>query len=231
MIRLIGTPQASGITNGNSVTLTFSVAPQDGDLVLVAGGHFNRLAATPSTSGYTQIVSQSAADPSMYVGYKIMGSAPNTTFVGNGTGNAQDAIGWCAYVFRGVDLVTPQDATATTASGASGQPDAPSITTVTGAAHVVALAISRFDDASPGTPADYGNDAVGSATDTNRISVYGVSRYAPSAGAYDPGSWFGATSAAWYAVTVALRPAVGVHDISLNNYATVGAGSGMSVAL
>lgn len=195
--------------NGVNVTITFTSTPQEGDLVLVFGGHPHQAATNlgPSTAGYTAIATHTAAAPNFGAWYKVMGSSPDTSVVCYGSGNALDGTAYACYVIRGADPDSPFDATATTAGPTtSTNPDPPSITTVTNNALVIAMSGSQVTDATPGTIASYHATISGTANDSNDITVGGAMRIKASFGTEDPGAWSTWSSGANYSITVAIRP-------------------------
>lgn len=208
-ISLIGTPQSGSNTNGGDVTLTFDVAPSQNDVVVVFGGYETASAAIgPSTAGYTNVVAQLTGTHGLSLDYKVMGASPDTTVVCQGGGAAADAVVYVAYVLRGVDTGTVQDAAPTPTSASSGAPDPLTITTVTDGAWVLAFAVSKVNDATPGTISGYSNHVSGNATDTNPYTAAGATKLVATAGAEDPGAWSSWASAGWRARTWAVRPAV-----------------------
>lgn len=208
-ISIVGVGQGGNNINGGDVTLTFNVAPIAGDVVYVFGGHG---AATntigPSTAGYTALVSDTSTTCKFGVWRKVMGSSPDTTVVCQGGGNAADAVAYCSLVLRGVDTSTPEDATTTTATGSSTNPDPPSITTVKSGAWVLALSSSVVNDTTPGTITNYVNTVSSTATDTNPFTTAGATRSIAAPGAENPAAWSTWSTGVWFAASVAVRPAL-----------------------
>jgi hypothetical protein len=196
-------------TNGGNITLTFPAGIAQGDVVILYGGHPFRSGAAigPSTAGYTQIVLNNAAAPGFGVWYKVMGSTPDTTVVGQGTGNALDATAYAAFILRGANTSSLFDQTTTTAGPTtSTNPDAPAITTQTNGAWVLDLAGSQVVDTSPGSVTGYSNANTASGNDSNDISIAGATKEVATAGTENPAAWSAWSSGAWFAVTVALKP-------------------------
>lgn len=209
-ITIVGTPQAAGTLNGADTTLTFDVAPQQGDVVVVWGGGFNRTAAGypgPSTAGYTQIFHTTAALPFMDVSYKRMGATPDSSVTCKGTGNTSDGTSYGCIVLRGVDPTTLLDVAVVDAGPtASTNPDPPAITTVTNKAMVLALALSTSNDAAHTAPTGYSNNIGAGANDTNDSSVGGATKIVTTAGSENPGAFTAWTTGTWRGVTIAIRP-------------------------
>jgi hypothetical protein len=111
--------------------------------------------------------------------------------------------------YRGVLISTPQDAAATTAqSTAGGNIDAPSITTVTDGAFVLAFGF-KDADTNITVPTDYTSRGLGgTGAGGNGCAYMLADDEIVSAGAEDPAA-FGNASDEWGAVTMALRPIVG----------------------
>ena len=91
-ISLIGTPQIGSANNGGNVTLTFDVAPQQDDYVIVFGGHGTTVTTlTAPGSGYTPIEVHTGSAPIFGVWYKKMGASPDSSVVCSGGGDAAEA--------------------------------------------------------------------------------------------------------------------------------------------
>jgi len=107
-----------------------------------------------------------------------------------------------------VDTATFNDATATTAGLTnSTNPDAPSITTVTNNALIIAVAGSKVLDTTPGTVSGYSNQINIAGNDNTDITVAGATFEKITAGAENPAAWSSWVSGNWYAITIAVRPA------------------------
>lgn len=149
----------------------------------------------------------SANDTNFAGFYKVMGASPDTTVTLKGRTSNGGILGLVA-VFRGVDTTTPLDAAVTTAGAAdAGDPDAPSITTVTDGAWVIACGGCSDPDAVTNPPTDYTNLVDVQQTVRNCMLA---TREIASAGPEDPGAFADITADAddsWCAATVALRPA------------------------
>lgn len=198
-------------TNGRSITLTFPAGVAQGDVVILYGGHPFRSGAAigPSTAGYTQIALNNTAAPAFGAWYKVMGTTPDTSVVGQGTGNSLDATAYAAFIIRGVNTSSLLDQTTTTAGPTtSSNPNAPAITTQTNGAWVLDLAGSQVLDTSPGSVTGYSNTNAASGSDTNSISIAGATKEVATAGSEDPAAWSTWSSGAWFAVTVALKPII-----------------------
>jgi hypothetical protein len=134
-----------------------------------------------------------------------MGATPDTSATVTGSGNANHGTAAIAFVFRGVCPATPEDATATTTTGSSTNPDPPSINTVTDIAAVIAGANSAANDTSITAPSGYGNqfDIVGD--DTNDVTAGLSWKTVATAGAENPASWTNWSTGAWRSFSIALR--------------------------
>ncbi len=210
-ITVVGTPQVGNALNGSNITLTFSTTPIEGDYVVVYGGvAYGAVPSAPGT-GYTQIAINTGASSYLTFGVwiKKMSSSPDSSVLCYGNANALSGVAYGCKVFRGVDGTTPQDATATTATGNSINPDCPSITTITDGAWVLALAGMRNNEPSPGTVSGYSNQYNTTANDSVDITIAGATLEKTTAGAENPPAWstWVVSSTNWFAVTVALRPA------------------------
>lgn len=197
---------------GNDVTLTLDVTtpPLEDDVVIVFGGHGDAVTTLTAPSGntsgtFTLISENTGAAPIFGVWIQRMGATPDTSITGFGSGNNQDATAYGCYVLSGVDTVTAQDTTATTAGPTtSTNPDAPSITTANANSWVIACSGGNIRDTSPGT-FGYSNEIQTNGNDTNDITIGGGTFLNVGADAEDPGAWDTWASSTWYSVTLALR--------------------------
>ena len=212
-ISLVDVGVGNTAINGGDVTVTLPVVMQENDFVLAFGGHGRFAGVVPSisTAGYSNSANWGSATAPGRIGVyasKFMGASPDVDFLGVGSADAQDAVGFTALVFRGVDLSNPFDVTPTTTNGGtSGVPNSPSITTVTPGCAIISLGLSRAFDSVVTPPTGYGDTICVSADDTTDVSVMMAWITQGSAGTEDPGPWSGITATGWLAGTVALRPA------------------------
>ena len=216
-IALRGTPQVGSAANGGDVTLTFDVALQQGDVVIVYGGTVRTLAGNPeggpSTEGYTEIAYNSLINYNSFgAWYKVMGASPDATVVCRGSLASAGATAYGCYALSGVHAAV-QDQTVTQVGPiTNGVPDCGSITTQTDNAWVIAVAsqASGSFDATPGTISGYENQYTTYADDLYDYTIAGATLLKASAGAEDPAAWSSwATSASqrYYAYTIAVKPA------------------------
>lgn len=204
---------ASYIPSGaSSTTVTFNVALAQNDIVIAVFGDDDGLGVADFlSSGWSTLHSNAGVDPGRLVMYKRMGATPDTSFSFDQDGQVRTAYLW--QVWRGADTTTAIDATATTATGASGLPDAPSYTPVTNGALVFAVGIQDDDDASSGltAPTGYTNllaSDTGQASTTVGATVMIASKELATAAAENPAAFTGGSgNDAWAAITFALRPA------------------------
>jgi hypothetical protein len=189
-------------------------APEEGDLVVVSIARASNVsnAVTLVTSGYTTVFSLYANDTSdtnHLVAYKRMTATPDTDIVISAAADVQENQSITVQVFRDVNIATPLDVAAASATGAnSGTPVAPAITPVTSGAAISVMAATHAIAAAtfsiPIANALYLRNDTG----TYRITV-GAGTATWSSGTYTPSTWGGSasTAASWTAVTLALRPA------------------------
>jgi hypothetical protein len=217
---------------------TLPGSPAEGDIVIVAIACDDSLVTEGggvTTSDYTTIAKTASAAPGDHIAWKIMGATPDTV-VAVQRSNTQKQAG-VIQIWRGVDQVTPIDATPVTASNTTGMPDAGSFSTVTAGALRIIIGILDDDDAASGSsaPTGYTNFVAG---DTGQASsVAGAtaliaSKEEASPGAGDPAAFGGTGSDAWRAYHFALRPASGVSSAtaSASGIATVAATSAATKA-
>ena len=192
--------------NGGNVTLTFTAA-QSGDFVLVVGGHQEQGSnAGVSTAGYTE--EADTVTPNRFsISRKFITSDTNVTCLGDGQGS--DGTAYVALVFRGVDTSTPLDASITSGTG-TGEPNSPSITTVTNGAVVVSAFLLNDGRGLNSGPSGYSNATIANASEVNNVTA-GIAWIAQAtAGAENPSQWdlAGVSTEDLRASTIALRPAV-----------------------
>ena len=205
---------------GGSYTLT-PPAMQKNDLCVVASGFSwdSSGVALPIGNNYGTYVAaggalfaSDAVSCAGRVAYAIQGDTPDTAITVDAFNDASCASCSVCMVFRGVDPITPMDATPATATGANtGRPDPPSITPVTAGALLVACGFGT-DDVTPvalTAPSGYSNLANQSGANTYGFNAAMALKLWSGSGADDPGSFGGGNvlaSRAWCAVTLALRP-------------------------
>jgi len=195
----------TGGAAGSNVTLTFATSLLQNDVVVVFGARSTANNPSIVTSGYTTI---GTSEPLGGAFYKRMGASPDTNVVCTGESDAFYTATYVCFVLRGVDTTTAEDATATTATATSTNPDAPSITTVTNNAWVIAFAGMAALDSAVTVPSGYSNHAT---LGTNGIigdtTVAGCTFEKTTAGAENPPSWTDWLSGTWKTYSIALRPA------------------------
>lgn len=219
----VGSQTYARAGSASSVNVNFALTggtgettPKAGDLVLLSiaiGANGTTLLSELGTyTTLTRLVANDTYDCILYVGYRIMGAIPDTTFPvmsSISTANAQTAT---VYVFRNVDQVTPIDiATATTTGTNSRTVNPPAIAPVTTNSTIVAIGAGAYTT----TNNLYTSSTLtrfNSVLSTDTInSVQGVGYFEWQSGAYDPAAFTIAsstTSDSWCSATVALRPAL-----------------------
>ena len=198
--------------------------PAVGDLVIIGyciGSTANRQPLIQNTSAvnYTgnELYADDTFDMNLAVGWRFMLAAVETQFVlseavGGGTGNVADAGHYTVHVFRGVDLVTPEDVARTSATGASSRiVDPPAITPVTPGAWIYCTGGAACGTGGTYTAPQLVDFRAGSTADTNDAQI--GSGFRPwTTGAFDPAAYAGGgtdtTSDSWAAFTLALRPRI-----------------------
>ncbi|MFZ9959157.1 MAG: hypothetical protein ACO3GP_02100 [Candidatus Limnocylindrus sp.] len=194
-------------TNGGDVTidLTNITGLAENDFVIVIGNRASSttgVAPTTSSSGWTQLATGTSNNTNATgstVWYKVMGATPDTSFVVQGSGGANDSTCGIVLAFRGLDATTKIDATTTSASATGTK--FPTFTSITSSANDRVLIL--IGAAAAGTtgvltyniPADYdgglenaGNDTHDSLTGMAYKIVYGQSE------AFTPSNFTGSTS-------------------------------------
>jgi hypothetical protein len=209
-ITLVGTV-TGGATNGGDVTLDLSsISLLENDVVFVVGGTGNSgTAATVETSGYTEILATATSQIDFTANYKRMGVSPDTSVVCNGGASSSDGVVYVAYVLRGVDTTTAMDATRTV-NVSGGDPNTPSITTVTDGAWVFSVFTSESAGVVNAAPTGYLSLLNIARGGTNPAQAGAAYRAVSPAGAENPSVWdtgFGAGTD-YISASIAFRPAV-----------------------
>ena len=114
---------------------------QENDIVVVYYGVSSTTDVDLSATGYTELADlyiSDTYDANLFVGYKIMGSTPDTTITFSQTGSADNAGAASILVFRNVNTTTPIDVTTTTATAANTVlANPPAITPTTAGAWII----------------------------------------------------------------------------------------------
>jgi len=194
---------AGSSSNGNGITLTFPSGLSSGAVVYLCVGA--RSGYSVATSGYSSIATRTSGSHVVNVYRKILTGSLDTNVVITGSGSQQDAMAAAAFILRGVDNVTPEDVTPTSASASSTNPNNPAITTVTDSAWILAFASSQVFDSSVTPPTNYNDSTGATASDNNSASTYGAWYEKLNAGAENPAAWTNWSTGSWGAITVAVR--------------------------
>jgi hypothetical protein len=206
----------SGLTGG------IASAAASGDFVLavygVGSNSDDTLAITDGSTAYTLIGSElNSADGTrninLRVAYKFITADTTTTF-GGVSDATQDAGAKGIFVFRGVNVSTPLDVAATTATGIdTTRPNPPSITPVTAGSIIVSLGtgMKEHSETMSFSSSDLDSFRTQYAQGTLWGAVLGVG-LKTGGGTFDPATFTLATgsdstTAAWAAMSIALRPA------------------------
>ena len=204
----------SSPSNGDLVIFAFNIADADNvDLNLVCN--------TADFAEIADLFGNGTQDANLGVFWKIMGATPDTAVVGEGsTGGTDTSILAAVMVFRGVDQTTPFDVAATTATGTTGGlPDPPSIDWSTAGAWTVVVGANAHAAGSGGAftaPTNYTTDflTIGDVNDT-ADGIIGMGYNSSPSDPENPGQFADNVAATgWCAVTMALRPAPTVENIT-----------------
>lgn len=210
-ISVVGTVTAV-VAKGTTTYIALPAETAAGDVVVVAIA--DDIAGYPyvSTSGYDVLKQASDNSPNAFVGYKKMGPVPDdqvSIVHVNSSGQNAAAI---VRVYRGCDPDTPIDAQAANMVGdtGSGDPNPPSLTTVTDGAWRIIVGFIDDDNVTSGSPpsgfTNFAFKAAGGPA-SSTASVVIADREEASAGALDPGAFSLSSDDAWWAYHFALRPA------------------------
>lgn len=177
-------------------------------------GSFKQVPTDSSSTTYTSLLNFQLNVPSYLISYKFADGTESGTNVTLETISSKGSA--VIQVFRGVDRATPFDVTSTTSFASSGDPDPPSITTITNNCMIVVAGF--LDDDSGVTvyaPDRYSNLNYGESdalAGDDSVTMM-ASRILTVAGAENPGSFFTTGDDEWRAVTMALRPLQGSSGI------------------
>lgn len=221
-IALVGSIQ-TGTGGQNDFSITSPSGLQQDDLLIAWEGFFNfnsTGAGGPIDAGWTQLYNSN--DGSLGVWYRIVGASPPASVMFTGTGTTTILATAGLIALRGADAGTPINSSAT---GTSGAPNPPSVTTNRSNSWVVVIGGDPSNDSTPGTVSGYSN--------STSVNVHGISTDHTSAIATkliatggtleNPAAWSSwATSGfGWSAVTLAIDPEI---------IGAVGASSGTGAA-
>ncbi len=194
-------------TSNTSGSITLPTGLKENDVVIICSGADGGWGQGPIATGFTEIIQETGSSGDSAAMYKVMGATPDTT--ASGLDNDDRTI-HIAIAFRYVDTSTPIDGTSTSASGTSGDPNAPSQTTVTANAlrcifgfqddDIVTMSHS-WDGAAP---VSY-YDNVGSSEGGGSIGF--TTQRDVVAGAVNPAAFSSSGSDNWSCLHWALRPA------------------------
>lgn len=204
------------VTFGGNLTGGLASSASEGDIVLVWFGTGSLADRNLVVAGYTEITelySDDTYDTNLVVAYKFMGVTPDSTFVlTGGTLSFDDAGAVVVQVFRNVDLQSPFNTAATTATaGGSVLANPPAITPYPASkALVIAGGAGAHTDGNP----TYSSSSLTNFRSVGRNGTYdvtiGAGYFTWASGTYDPaqftfsGTTFSTNS--WAAATLALQP-------------------------
>jgi hypothetical protein len=231
----------SGLLDASGATPTL----QQNDIVVVTvfqAATATRTQAQLLPTGYTAAHASviTASDTNVASGqtsYKIMGSTPDTSVSIPASASTTAGVAYAVHVFRGVDIGTPLDVTATTASGINGaQPNPPAITPSTAGAWIYCVGGGAMAaGAAPQSTAPTGLSTGANAwrqtvltTTTNDPGLAAGYKSDWASGAFDCPALTGYTTTntgAWTAATLALKP----QAVTIGNGAASGTGTASGI--
>ena len=209
-----------GTTSTSTITFNLTgganTTPLANDLVIVAVsiGANSNINPSLAVTGYTSVAELYAPDTQstdLFVGYKFMGSTPDTNFTRPATGNTAHAGAYAVHVWRNVDLTTPLDVTRTVVQGLNTAiPDPPAITPTTTNTQIIVIGASAHRAGTPTFTASYLSSFRTIGSDDTVDTTLGIGNVAWTSGTYNPAAWtFGSTDSTNYSylsVSMALRP-------------------------
>jgi hypothetical protein len=196
-IVVVGT-QGSNFGAGTSGSIAYPSGVQDGDIIVLIIGSDGAAPSLPS--GFTNIANLTSGTEYTRVCYRrrVTGDGPSQSALSIATASCALAI-----AFRNVHTDV-FDATATTATGATGLPNAPAITTATANALVVAIGLLDDDNVTPTVPAGYSNFA-SQLSSTVGQTVMVATKLIATPAAEDPAAFGGTGNDEWVGVTLAFK--------------------------
>jgi hypothetical protein len=217
--KVLGFIGTTSVVNVSLTDLTggSDTAPSAGDFVVVYYGTGSNTTARAITvnSSYTNLTKFGANDTydaNLVVGYKFMGSAPDTSVEVSGTLSTADAGAVVVHVFRGVDQTTPLDVTSVTATGTNSVLCNPgAITPSTAGAWIVAGgAGAHIGGTDTYSSSDLSSFRTVGSNDSYDVTVGAGLKTDWTSGPFDPAAFTwsdsSTTSYSWAAYTLALRP-------------------------
>ena len=215
------------VANGVQTNVTLPGPPIQGDVVFGLCGSDNTLDGIADgilSTGY-ETLDLGQAGLGCHLAYKVMGATPDTTVTVKADSNRQMAV--AVQVFRGIDA-SSLDVPFAIATGSTGMPNAPAVTTLTAGALVIAFGVLDDDPEDTTLPSGFSNlvqDKTTDPTAATGATVMIASKIQATAGAVDPDVFGGTGTDDWRAFTCVLRPSSGGAIESLQPYARVGYGS------
>jgi hypothetical protein len=234
----------AGTTSTTDVSLTaltggLSSAPAEGDVVFIAVSCASTTLLSQIVGGYTQIASLYANDlfdTNLWVGYKVMGSTPDTSVTIPGSGSLDDAQTVALQVWRGLDLNDLFDVTRTTSTRIDTVlADPPSITTITNDSVLLVIGAGAHNSTTQTYGASYLDNFLTVGANGSNDSTIGFGSIArPTPGTYDPAAFTfsvaDSTSFSCAAVTIALKGVPNINALTYANNTFVYAGDRGSLA-
>jgi hypothetical protein len=208
---------AESVTMGTTIDLT-SLGVQAGDLIVVAFSRASNTTRPPTvtSTGYSTaaaVFSNSSADTSFYVYYKIMDTVPDDSFVHTNISGSTDGNFTTLEVWRGADVSNPMDVSPVTAQGTNTRLVNPgAITPITAGSKILVIGASSTSNISADALSmSYGSSQFPYSANKSAYKVDGNRAYVDwTGGTYDPAAFTctnNQTGDSWASVTIALRPA------------------------
>jgi hypothetical protein len=224
----------AGNTSTTNISLTnltggANTAPLEGDLVVIAVATGSDVNQPQTVTDYTQIASLYSngenRDTNLWVGYKVMGSTPDTTVTIPGTGTVDDAQTVAIHVWRNLRFVNGTTNISTT----SAIPNPPSITVSEANSVVLVVGAGAHDSGIDTFSASYANNFITTGSNDSDDSTIGMGSVdRPTPGVYDPPAFtFSASDDSdnsCAAVTILLAPNAQINFSTYGNGTFVYAG-------
>lgn len=210
-ISFLGSSTGAGAINGGNATITLP-SNQGSDVVYVFAtiGSSRTPTITVTTSvgaeTFTPVMTQIDSSSVHFNVLRRVLTAARTQAIITGTGNSSDTATGVAYVFRGANTLSPEDATITSTTGSGTTPDSPSITVNSCGDAIITCFGAGISDTAVTQPSSFLTTGNGDASDNWPSTTWAARIAYASTAAINPAAWSGLTSATWISATVAVQP-------------------------
>lgn len=228
------------VAGGVSITLTVPAGVIDGDVLYAVLGNAEAEDGTWTVvpAGWTEVVSEHLAanggvapsQPGVNVYRRIAASEPASYIW---TSDFSSGLVGIMTAHRGSDQTTPEDTAPQVddGTGAVGDPDPPSITTITDGSVVLAIGFGDGSQTVTAPPSGYASlQNVSESVGGNGMTLSVAELIIATAASEDPGTFNFSGADEWGAITLAIRPAAGSGVTEIINALTDASGIASTTA-